>query len=300
MKKRYLVPEDYMADPSVHVFDGKVYIYPSHDYESGIPEDDWGSHFNMRDYHVFSLDDVMEGPVTDHGVVLDVDDVPWAKRQMWDCDCCEKDGKYYLYFPAKDKTDIFRLGVAVSDTPYGPFVPEPDPIRGSYSIDPAVFKDDDGQVYVYFGGLMGGQLQRYKDNSALEKAEFPADDEPAIPSRVVRLTDDMKQFAEAPRPVVVLGQDGKPLTASDPHRFFEASWMHKYKGKYYFSYSTGDTHFLCYAVGDNPYGPFVYQGVILNHDSVPSGGRTWLRSLKVCELQYDEEGRILPIEGLDE
>ena len=82
------------------------------------------------------------------------------KRQMWDCDCCEKDGKYYLYFPAKDHTDIFRLGVAVSDTPYGPFVPEPDPIRGSYSIDPAVFKDDDGQVYVYFGGLMGGQLQR--------------------------------------------------------------------------------------------------------------------------------------------
>ncbi len=60
MKKRYLVPGDYMADPSVHVFDGKVYIYPSHDYESGIPEDDWGSHFNMRDYHVFSLDDVME------------------------------------------------------------------------------------------------------------------------------------------------------------------------------------------------------------------------------------------------
>ena len=133
MKKRYLVPEDYMADPAVHVFDGKVYIYPSHDYESGIPEDDWGAHFDMRDYHVFSLDDVMEGKVTDHGVVLDRDDVPWAKRQMWDCDCCEKDGKYYLYFPAKDKTDIFRIGVAVSDTPYGPFVPEPDP-RGGLAL----------------------------------------------------------------------------------------------------------------------------------------------------------------------
>lgn len=166
MKKRYLIPGDYMADPSVHVFEGKVYIYPSHDWESGIPEDDWGAHFDMRDYHVFSLEDVMEGDVTDHGMVLDKTDVPWVKRQMWDCDCCEKDGKYYLYFPAKDHTDIFRLGVAVSDTPYGPFVPEPDPIRGSYSIDPAVFKDDDGQVYVYFGGLMGGQLQRYEDNSA--------------------------------------------------------------------------------------------------------------------------------------
>ena len=102
MKKRYLIPGDYMADPSVHVFEGKVYIYPSHDWESGIPEDDWGAHFDMRDYHVFSLEDVMEGDVTDHGRVLDKTDVPWVKRQMWDCDCCEKDGKYYLYFPAKD------------------------------------------------------------------------------------------------------------------------------------------------------------------------------------------------------
>ncbi len=73
----------------------------------------------------------------------------------------------------------------------------------------------------------------------------------------------MLEFAEEPRPVIVLGEDGKPLFAGDPHRFFEASWMHKYKGKYYFSYSTGDTHLLCYAVGDNPYGPFTYQGVIL-------------------------------------
>lgn len=101
MKKRYLIPGDYMADPSVHVFEGKVYIYPSHDWESGIPEDDWGAHFDMRDYHVFSLEDVMEGDVTDHGMVLDKTDVPWVKRQMWDCDCCEKDGKYYLYFRPK-------------------------------------------------------------------------------------------------------------------------------------------------------------------------------------------------------
>ena len=108
MKKRYLIPGDYMADPSVHVFEGKVYIYPSHDWESGIPEDDWGAHFDMRDYHVFSLEDVMEGDVTDYGMVLDKTDVPWVKRQMWDCDCCEKNGKYYLYFTANDHTDIFR------------------------------------------------------------------------------------------------------------------------------------------------------------------------------------------------
>ena len=80
MKKemRYLVPEDYMADPAVHVFNGKVYIYPSHDWESGIPENDNGDHFNMKDYHVFSTDDVMHGEIKDHGVVLATEDIPWA------------------------------------------------------------------------------------------------------------------------------------------------------------------------------------------------------------------------------
>ena len=138
MKKRYLIPGDYMADRRYMCLKASVYL-PLPRLESGIPEDDWGAHFDMRDYHVFSLEDVMEGDVTDYGMVLDKTDVPWVKRQMWDCDCCEKDGKYYLYFPAKDHTDIFRLGVAVSDTPYGPFVPEPDH-QGKLFHSPAVFK----------------------------------------------------------------------------------------------------------------------------------------------------------------
>lgn len=321
MKKeeRYLFPADYMADPSVHVFNGCLYIYPSHDRESGIPENDNGDHFDMNDYHVLSTDDVMHGEIVDHGVALKVADIPWAGRQLWDCDIACKDGKYYLYFPLKDRNDIFRMGVAISDKPEGPFIPQPDPIRGSYSIDAAVFRDDDGSYYMYFGGIWGGQLQRYRDNKAIESPCLPADNEPALPSRVVKLSDNMLEFAEEPRPVIVLGEDGKPLFAGDPHRFFEASWMHKYKGKYYFSYSTGDTHLLCYAVGDNPYGPFTYQGVILtpvvgwtthhsiaeykgkwylfHHDCVPSGGKTWLRSLKVVELEYDEEGKIQTIKG---
>lgn len=321
MKKeeRYLFPADYMADPSVHVFNGRLYIYPSHDRESGIPENDNGDHFDMNDYHVLSTDDVMHGEIVDHGVALKVADIPWAGRQLWDCDIACKDGKYYLYFPLKDRNDIFRMGVAISDKPEGPFIPQPDPIRGSYSIDAAVFRDDDGSYYMYFGGIWGGQLQRYRDNKAIESPCLPADNEPALPSRVVKLSDNMLEFAEEPRPVIVLGEDGKPLFAGDLHRFFEASWMHKYKGKYYFSYSTGDTHLLCYAVGDNPYGPFTYQGVILtpvvgwtthhsiaeykgkwylfHHDCVPSGGKTWLRSLKVVELEYDEEGKIQTIKG---
>ena len=324
MKKeeRYLFPADYMADPSVHVFNGRLYIYPSHDRESGIPENDNGDHFDMNDYHVLSTDDVMHGEVTDHGVALRVADIPWAGRQLWDCDVAYKDGKYYLYFPLKDRNDIFRMGVAISDKPEGPFIPQPDPIRGSYSIDMAVFRDDDGSHYIYFGGIWGGQLQRYRDNKAIENPHLPADDEPALPGRVVKLAENMLEFAEEPRPVVILGEDGKPLTAGDPHRFFEASWMHKYNGKYYLSYSTGDTHLLCYAIGDNPYGPFTYQGVILtpvvgwtthhsiaeykgkwylfHHDCVPSNGKTWLRSLKVVELEYDENGKIKTIEGSED
>jgi hypothetical protein len=317
--KRYLVPDDYMADPAVHVFENKLYIYPSHDRESGIPENDNGDHFDMNDYHVFSMDDI-DGEVTDHGVVLKVADIPWAGRQLWDCDVAFRDGKYFMYFPLKDKNDIFRLGVAVSDKPYGPFIPEKHPIPGSYSIDPAVFTED-GKYYMYFGGIWGGQLQRYRNNKALESAAFPDDDEPSICPKVVRLSDDMLGFAEEPRDVLILDEHGKPLTQGDTcRRFFEASWMHKYNGKYYFSYYTGDTHLLCHATGDNPYGPFTYRGIILtpvvgwtthhaivqfkgkwflfHHDCVPSGGKTWLRSLKVTELEYDADGTIKTIEGI--
>lgn len=315
---RYLVPGDYMADPAVHDFNNRLYIYPSHDRESGIPENDNGDHFDMKDYHVFSMDDV-DGPITDHGVVLDVANIPWAGRQLWDCDVAHKDGLYYMYFPLKDKNDIFRLGVAISNRPEGPFVPQSDPIKGSYSIDPAIFQEGD-DYYMYFGGLWGGQLQRYRNNKALECAKLPEGDEPALCPKVVKLSKDMLNFDGQPQDLLILDENGKPLTGGDNNRrFFEASWMHKYNGKYYFSYSTGDTHLICYAIGDNPLGPFTYQGVILtpvigwtthhaiveyknkwylfHHDSVPSGGKTWLRSLKVVALEYDEAGKIKTIEG---
>ena len=338
-KARYLFPKDYMAYPSANVFNDKIYVYPSHDRESGECFDDDGGHFQMLDYHVLSIDDVMEGEVTDHGVILDVEQVPWAEKQMWDNDVVEKDGKYYLIFSAKDPNGEFHLGVAIADRPEGPFIPQPQPIRGALSIDPSVFKDDDGQIYCYFGGLWGGQLQWHQPLAAPfapiaqsdgapapegyvdlghapdRKTElFAPADAPALPSFVARMSDDVLQFAEAPRPVVVVDAEGKPLRADDPHRFFEASWMHKMNGIYYFSYSTGDSHLLCYAVGDNPYGPFTYQGVILepvvgwtthhsivkykgkwylfHHDCVPSNDITWLRSLKVVPLEVDEDGKI--------
>jgi len=316
---RYLVKDLYTADPSAHVFNGKIYIYPSHDIESGIPENDNGDHFDMRDYHVFSMDSI-DGEVTDHGVALDVKNIPWAGRQLWAPDAACKNGKYYLYFPLKDKNDIFRIGVAVSDKPEGPFIPQSDPIKGSFTIDPAVLEDDATNFYIYFGGLWGGQLQRYRDNKAIENSAEPADDEVALCARVAKLTDDMLQFAEEPRDVLILDENGESLKAGDHNRrYFEGPWMHKYNDKYYFSYSTGNTHKLCYAIGDSPYGPFTYAGVILtpvigwtthhsivefegkwylfHHDSVPSGGKTWLRSIKVVELEYNIDGTIKTIDG---
>jgi hypothetical protein len=312
-----LVSHLYTADPSAHVFEGKICIYPSHDIDAGIPFNDNGDHFGMEDYHVFSMDSI-SSEVKDNGVALHIKDVAWAERQMWAPDAACKNGKYYLYFPAKRANGIFQIGVAISDSPVGPFVPEPEAIGGSYTIDPAVFEDEDGKFYMYFGGIWGGQLQKYRNNQYAEQNEEPLDNESALGPIIALLSDDMKQFAEEPKEIKILDENGEVLMAGDnDRRFFEASWMHKYNGKYYFSYSTGDTHFICYAIGDNPYGPFTYQGRILNpvigwtshhsickvdekwylfyHDSSLSKGVTHLRSIKVAEIEYREDGTIVTL-----
>jgi len=309
-----LVTQIYTADPSAHVFNGKIYIYPSHDIESGIAENDFGDHFDMRDYHILSMDSV-GGKVMDNGVALTVKDIPWAKRQLWAPDAAFKNGKYYLYFPAKDPDGIFKIGVATSALPVGPFKAEPAPIEGSFSIDPAVFADSDGNSYMYFGGIWGGQLQKWqsgKFDSAY--GQEPTGNVVALSPKVGKLSADMLHFDGPVKDVVIIDKEGKPLMATDhARRFFEASWLHKYNGKYYFSYSTGDTHFIAYAIGDNPYGPFTYQGVILNpvlgwtnhhsiiefngkwylfyHDTELSG-KTHLRNVKVTALTHRPDGTI--------
>jgi hypothetical protein len=140
---------------------------------------------------------------------------------------------------------------------------------------------------------------------------------------VARLGDDMISLAETPKDVVVLDEQGKPLMAGDnSRRFFEASWLHKYNGTYYFSYSTGDTHFIVYATGTSPYGPFTYRGKILEpvlgwtnhhsivefggkwwlfyHDAQLSGGQTHLRNMKVTELKYRPDGSIETVDAYRE
>ncbi|MCL2698265.1 MAG: glycoside hydrolase family 43 protein [Oscillospiraceae bacterium] len=322
-----LVTHMYTADPSVHVFEGKLYIYPSHDLENEGLDDGFGDHFKMTDYHVFSMDDI-GAPCVDHGQALHIRDVPWATERMWDSDVAFKNGKYYYYFPAHDKDGIFRFGVAVGDNPKGPFKPEPDYIPGSYSIDAAVYTEDDGTSYMFFGGLWGGQLEYWRTGEYVpydgEKGRNgPQGDEPAMGPRYAILSDDMLTFKTEPKEVLILDENGKPLKASDTgRRFFEAAWIHKFNGKYYLSYSTGDTHNICYAESGSLLGPYTYKGVVLEevvgwtnhhsivefkgkwllfyHDSSMSGGATHLRNLKYTELEIAPDGTIKTVKPYED
>ncbi|KAI1327057.1 glycoside hydrolase family 43 protein [Xylariaceae sp. FL0255] len=358
-----LITTLYTADPSAHAFEGKVYIYPSHDRETDIAFNDNGDQYDMNDYHVFSTDSLEPSPsssnnddenknnasknykVTDHGPVLRASDVPWVSKQMWAPDCARSptDGRYYLYFPARDRDSIFRIGVAVSESgPAGPFVPDPEPIPGSFSIDPASFVDPDtGVAYLYFGGLWGGQLQCYQGGGSASEpdgkitappfdAAWLGPKEPsgtnklALFPKVATLAPSMRTFASPAQDLVILCPNTNHPIPADDHarRFFEASWMHKRKGTYYFSYSTGDTHYLVYATSNSPLGPFTYAGRILEpvlgwttHHSIvefPEGSDRWwlfyhdceiskgvdhLRNVKVREIFHGGEGRILPVDS---
>ncbi|MEJ7559016.1 MAG: glycoside hydrolase family 43 protein [Pedobacter sp.] len=311
-----LISDIYTADPSAHVFNGKIYIYPSHDVDSGTPENDNGDHYDMRDFHILSMDSV-NGKIKDHGVALSIKDIPWAGRQLWAPDAAYKDGTYYLYFPVKDNMDVFRIGVATSENPFGPFKAKAKPIDGSYSIDPAVFTDTDGSSYMFFGGIWGGQLQRWdggKYDVNGSKTDTKRENEPALTPKVAKLSADMLSFDGSVKDVKILDANGNALLTKDhDRRFFEAAWLHKYKNKYYFSYSTGDTHYLAYAIGDSPYGPFAYQGKLMDsvqgwttHHSIIEHHGKWflyyhdtqlsnkshLRNIKVTELKHNTDGSI--------
>lgn len=308
-----LVTHMYTADPSVHVFEDRLYIYPSHDLEKNKQYNGDGDQYDMEDYHVFSMARPGEA-LEDHGEVLNVKDVLWAEKQMWAPDAANINGTYVLYFPAKDYSGIFRIGVATGSTPTGPFVPKDEPIAGSFSMDPAVFADGDGSYYMVFGGLWGGQLEKWQSGSFVENAPAPRGLTPALGPRIAKLSQDGLAFAEDVREISVVDDQGNPLRAGDnSRRFFEGAWIHSYKGQYYLSYSTGDTHFLVYATSPSIYGPYTYRGKILDpvtgwtthhsivqfknkwylfyHDSSRSG-KDHLRDVMYTELTYDSKGNM--------
>lgn len=162
---------DFHADPSARVFNGRLYIYPTHDLPNmtGWDEVDW---------HVFSTDDRVH--YTDHGVILSLEDISWANKEAWAPDCIERDGKYYYYFPAGS-----QIGVAVGDSPEGPFrdalgkpLIERDEAGIHWCIDPCVFIDDDGQAYLYYGGAYKAAVVKLKKDmitrdGPIRRLEFP-------------------------------------------------------------------------------------------------------------------------------
>lgn len=317
-----IVTHIFTADPSAHVFEGKLYIYPSHDLDHDGPSNDNGDQYAMEDYHVLSIDDVNE-PCVDHGEALHLRDIPWASKQLWAPDAAYKNNTYYLYFPARDKEGIFRIGVAKSTTPAGPFTPEENYIQGSFSIDPAVFVDEDKRAYVYFGGLWGGQLEKWQEGTFNPNAEGPMLTEPALGPRVAELSEDMLTFKGEPREISIVDESGNPILAGDEERrYFEGPWVHKYNDLYYLSYSTGTTHKIVYAVSKNPLGPFEFKGTILTpvigwtthhsivqfkdkwylfyHDCSLSDGVDHKRSVKYTELTYNDDGTIVTIDPYED
>lgn len=321
-ERKPLVDHIFTADPSAHVFNGKLYIYPSHDLPVDNVQNDDGDKYMMEDYHILSMDSV-DAPCVDNGEALHMRDVKWVSQQMWAPDAAYKNGKYYLYFPARDKEGLFRIGVAVSDKPEGPFTPEDDYIQGTCSIDPAVFIDDDGRAYMYYGGLWGGQLEKWQTGSYDPNAAEPADDETEARPLCAELADNMTELKGEPHLIKIVDENGDELKAGDrDRRFFEASWMHKYNGLYYFSYSTGTSHYLVYATSKSPTGPFTYRGRILepvlgwttHHSIVEWGGKWYLfyhdcelsggidnrRNVKFTELHYNEDGTIQTIKPYEQ
>ena len=274
------------ADPHIAHFDGRYYLYPTTDGYAG-----WGSPY----YKAFSSTDLVNW--TDHGVILDHGpDVSWADDSAWAPAVAAGNGRYYLYFSggAASGDTAKHLGVAVSDSPTGPFrdaLGRPLVRAGAYSgqaIDPMVFTDDDGRSYLYWGNGT---------------------------AHVVPLNADMVSF------------DPAQVRDITPTGYREASFVFKRNGTYYFMWSENDTrdedYRVAYATGPSPLGPWTKRGVVLQkrlelgikgtgHHSVVKAptGDTWYaayhrfavpagdgtnREVTVDRMTFNADGTIAPI-----
>lgn len=257
-----LINQRYTSNPAVRLFNEKTYIYCTQDLDVGISPNKFGDHFAMRDLWVYTLSEI-NGSAKEIGPVLDIKQIPWGSRQLGAPDIAYNRGKYYLYYSLKDKNDIFRIGVAIADSITGPFLPEKNPIARAYSTDPCVFRDDDGTFYLYFGGTQYGQLHHWENNVYRPNAEERVGEQYALLPRMARLSADMKQLAEVVREIKIVDINGELLEAKNIKKIFGgATWIHKFNGLYYLTYSTGDQRIIGYAVGSSPYGPFTYRGVL--------------------------------------
>ncbi len=231
-----IIRDQFTADPSARIFNGKVYLFPSHDIKAPEGKNlrkDW---FCMADYHVFSSDNLTDW--TDHGVIVSQEKVPWVDSttySMWAPDCIERNGKYYFYFPANKNIagpngrKGFGIGVAVADKPEGPYIPQPEPIKGIFGIDPNILIDKDGQAYIYYS--MGNIF-------------------------VAKLKENMLELDS--EPVAIPDLPSKGLK--------EGPWTFERNGIYYLTFPHVENKIerLEYAMGNSPMGPFKMTGVIMD------------------------------------
>ena len=242
-----VIRDQFAADPTARVFNDKVYLYPSHDiFPPEGQRQDW---FCMEDYHVFSSENLTDW--TDHGVIVTQNKVPWVKPDsysMWAPDCIERNGKYYFYFPSAPKDGRgFGIGVAIADSPEGPFIPEPENIKGISGIDPCVLQASDGNAYIFWGA---GRCAKLKPNM-----KELADD---TPTETVKWGD--REFELS----------GVNCLKDLPNRQAEGPFAFEYNGNYYLTYPyvRENTEVLGYAMSKNPMGPYEYKGLIMaEHDN---------------------------------
>ncbi len=291
-----IIRDQFTADPTARVFNNKVYLYPSHDIVPPAGQRaDW---FCMEDYHVFSSENLTDW--TDHGIIVTQNKVPWVRPDsysMWAPDCVEKDGKYYFYFPSTPKGAMrgFGVGVAVADSPEGPFVCEPEPIKGINGIDPCVLLASDGNAYIFWG-----------------------------PGRCAKLKPNMKELADdTPTEKVKWGEHefemkGVNCLKDLPNRQAEGPFAFEANGWYYLTYPyvREKTEVLAYAMSKHPMGPYEYKGLIMaehdngcwtNHHSIINYKgqwylfyhRNWLsprddkrRSVCIEKLSFNTDGTI--------
>ena len=258
-----IIRDQFSADPTARVFNNKVYVYPSHDIVP--PEGQRQDWFCMEDYHVFSSENLTDW--TDHGVIVTQNKVPWVRPDsysMWAPDCVERNGKYYFYFPSAPKGGMgFGVGVAIADSPEGPFVCESEPIKGINGIDPCVLLASDGNAYIFWGN-----------------------------GRCAKLKDNMKEIADdTPKEKVKWGERefemyGVNCLKGLPNRQAEGPFAFGYNGNYYLTYPyvRENTEVLGYAMSKNPMGPYEYKGLIMaehengcwtNHHSIINYKGQW-------------------------
>ena len=290
-----IIRDQFTADPTARVFNNKVYLYPSHDIVPPVGQrQDW---FCMEDYHVFSSENLTDW--TDHGVIITQNKVPWVRPDsysMWAPDCVERNGKYYFYFPSAPKDGRgFGIGVAVADRPEGPFICEPEPIKGISGIDPCVLQASDGNAYIFWGA-----------------------------GRCAKLKPNMKELADdTPKEKVKFGNRefemyGVNCLKDLPNRQAEGPFAFEYNGNYYLTYPyvRENTEVLGYAMSKNPMGPYEYKGLIMpehengcwtNHHSIINYKGQWYlfyhqnafsprddkrRSVQIDKLFFNPDGTI--------